>query len=116
MQRPSVERGLHRNDKGRVAAPTPPNAFTGAFATDVGVVNLDPWPGGAELVTAVTLDHRLRQLVLNLPSGVGRDSEPPAQLDVGQAFLALSEKMHGAKPHPHRQLGALEDGAAISDV
>ena len=27
--------------------------------------------------------HRLHQLVLNPPGGVGRDAEPPAQLDVG---------------------------------
>src|SRR5215218_3242641 len=34
-----------------------------------------------------------------------------AQLDVGQPFLALGEQMHGAEPHPHRQLGTLQDGA-----
>ena len=111
MQWPSVRGGLDRNDKGRVAAPTAPGAFAGALAADIGVVDLDPRPAGAKLVAAITLDHRLHQLVLNPPGGVGRDPEPPAQLDVGQAFLALGEQMHGAEPHPHRQLGALQDGA-----
>ena len=68
--------------------------------------------GGAQLVTAVALDHRLHQLVLDPPGGVGRNPEPAAQLDVGQALLALGEQMHGAQPHPHRQLGTLEDGAS----
>src|SRR4051794_16230286 len=27
------------------------------------------------------------------------------------SFLALGEQMHGAEPHPYRQLGALQDGA-----
>ena len=38
-------------------------------------------------------------------------SQPPTQLDVGQAFLALGQQVHGAEPNPHWQLGALEDGA-----
>jgi hypothetical protein len=49
--------------------------------------------------------------VLNPPSGIGRDPKASAQLDVGQPFLALREQMHGAEPHPHRQLGALKDSA-----
>ena len=65
-------------------------------------------PGfGTKLVAAVTLDHRLHQLVLDPPSGIGRDPQSAAQFDVGQTFLALGEQMHGAEPHPHRQLGAL---------
>src|SRR5271163_4625362 len=59
----------------------------------------------------VALAHGLHQLVLKPPSGVGRDPKPPAQLDVGDAFLALAKQMHGAEPHPHRQLGALQNGA-----
>src|SRR5271170_8066159 len=59
----------------------------------------------------VLLEHGLHQLVLKPPSGVGRDPQPPAQLDVGDALLALAKQMHGAEPHPHRQLGALQNGA-----
>jgi hypothetical protein len=107
VQRAAVARGLDRDDKGCVSASAAPGAFAGTLAADVSVVDLDPWAGGAQLVTAVALDHRLHQLVLNPPGGVGRDAEPPAQLDVGQALLALGEQMHGAEPYPHRQLGAL---------
>src|ERR1051325_2960560 len=94
-----------------MAAPTTPGAFAGALTADIGVVDLDPRPAGAKLVAAVPLDPRLHQLVLNPPGGIGRDPQSPAQLDVGQPFLALGEQMHGAEPPPHRQLGALQDGA-----
>ena len=67
-------------------------------------------PDGARRIR-IPFDHRLHQLVLNPPGGIGRDPQSPAQLDVGQPFLALGEQMHGAEPHPHRQLGALQDGA-----
>src|SRR5882672_6647101 len=71
----------------------------------------NPRAGGAQLVTAITFEHRLHQLVLKPPGGVCRNAEPPSQLDIGEVFLALGEKMHGAKPHPHWQLGTLEDGS-----
>src|SRR3954467_4751108 len=83
----------------------------GALTTDIGIVDLDPWPARAKLIAAVPLDHCLHQFVLNPPGSIGRDPKAPAQLDVGQPFLALGEQIHGAEPHPHRQLGALQDGA-----
>jgi hypothetical protein len=94
-----------------MAAPTTPGALPATLTANIGVVDLDPRPGGAELVAAVSLDHRLHQFVLNPPRGVGRDPKSPAQFYVGQPFLALGEQMHGAEPYPHRQLGALQDGA-----
>src|SRR6476469_11216413 len=97
-----------------MASPAAPGALSGALAADIGVIDLDPRPGGAQLVAAVAFDHRLHQLVLNPPGGIGRDPKPPAQLDVGQPFLALGEQMHGAEPYSHRQLGALQDGARRS--
>src|SRR5271170_2300354 len=111
VERPTVIGGLDRNDKRGVAATAAPGPFAGALATDVSVVDLDPRSGGAELVTTVALEHGLHHLVLKPPSGVGRDPKPPAQLDIGYALLALAKQMHGAKPHPHRQLGALQNGA-----
>src|SRR3954462_3745509 len=100
-----------RYDEGGVAAPTTPGALSGALTADIGVVDLDPRPARAKLVAAGPLDHRPPQFVLTPPRGVGRDPKLPAQLDVGQPFLALSEQMHGTEPHSHRQLGALQDGA-----
>src|SRR5262249_37735065 len=93
-----------------MATPTAPGAFAGALTTDIGVIDLDPWPGGAKHVTAAPSDHPLPQLWLDSPGGGGRGPEPATQFDVGQALLALSQQMHGAKPNPHRQLGALQDG------
>jgi hypothetical protein len=57
--------------------------LAGALAADIGVVDLDPWPAGAKLVATVALTHRLHQLVLHAPSGIGRDPEPAPQFDVG---------------------------------
>src|SRR5271155_2042338 len=104
--------GLDGDDKRGVAATTAPGPFAGALAADVSVVDLDPRAGGAELVTTVSLKHGLHQLVLHPPGSVGRDPQPPAQLDAGYSLLALGEQMHGAEPHSHRQLGALHNGAS----
>src|SRR3954449_246622 len=100
-----------RYDKGGVAASATPGALPGTLTANIGVVDLDPRPAGAKLIAAVAFDHRLHQLVLNPPGGISRDPKAPTQLDVGQPFLALGEQMHGAEPYPHRQLGALQDGA-----
>src|SRR5271156_407866 len=110
VERPTVIGGLDRDDKRGVAATAAPGPFAGALAADVSVVDLDPRAGGAELVTTVALEHGLHQLVLKPPGSVSRDPKPPAQLDVGYSLLALAKQMHGAEPHPHRQLGALQNG------
>src|SRR3954453_4549645 len=57
MQRTPIRGRLDRDDEGRMAAPTAPGAFTGALAADIGVIDLDPRPGGAQLVAAVAFDH-----------------------------------------------------------
>src|SRR6202008_4175737 len=85
--------------------------LAGALAANISVVDLDPRAGGAELVTPVAREHGLHQLVLKPPGSVGRDPKPPAQLDVGYSLLTLAKQMHGTKPHPHRQLGAVQNGA-----
>src|SRR5215469_14899478 len=103
--------GSDRDDKRGVAATAAPGPFAGALAADVSVVDLDPRASGAELVTTVALEHGLHQLVLKPPGSVGRDPKPPAQLDAGYSLLALAKQVHGAEPHPHRQLGALQNGA-----
>src|SRR5271166_6893536 len=111
VQRPTIIGGLDRDDKGGVTAPAAPRPFAGALAADVSIVDLDPRASGAELVTAVALEHRLHQLMLKTPGSVGGGPKPPAQLDVGYSLLALTKQMHGAEPHPHRQFGALQNGA-----
>ncbi len=93
MQRPAVARGLDRGDKGRMPASAAPGPSAGALAADLGVVDLDARAGGAKPVTPVALEHGLHQLVLHPPGSPGRDPEPPAQLDAGQALLALGEQV-----------------------
>src|SRR3984893_12588676 len=56
MRRAAIGGGLHGKDKGRMAAPTAPGAFAGALTADIGVVDLDPRPGGAKHVTAVAFN------------------------------------------------------------
>src|SRR5262249_58094172 len=102
--------GPREKKKGRRPPPPAPGASAGAVTADIGVVDLDPWPGGAKQVTAVPFDHRLHQLVLDPPGGVGRDPEPATQFDVGQALLSLSLPMHGAKTKPHPHAGAPQSG------
>src|SRR5260221_6741641 len=81
-----------------MAAPAPSGAFASALAADIGVVDLDPGPGGAKLVTAVSLPHRPHQPVLDPPSGGGRDPQPATQLDGGQGLLSLRQQARHAQP------------------
>jgi hypothetical protein len=79
-----------------VAAPTAPSTFPRALAANIGIVDLDSRSGCAKLVTPVPFDHRLHQLVLDPPGGIGRDPQPATQLNVGQALFALRQQMNGA--------------------
>src|SRR3954470_12332287 len=51
----------------------------------------------------------LHELVLDLPGGGLGDAKPAAQLNAGDAALALSEVVHGAKPSAQRHLGRREN-------
>src|SRR5438105_1560979 len=55
------------------------------------------------------LHHRLHQLVLDLPGGGLGDAKPAAQLNAGDAALALSEMVDDAKPSAQRHLGCCEN-------
>src|SRR6201993_1506320 len=74
------DRCLARRTAAPLAAIVPP--------AEIGVVDLDP---SRQALCGVPLHHRLHQLVLDLPgSGLG-DAKPAAQLNAGDAALALSE-------------------------
>ena len=75
-----------------MSAPAAAGAFAGSLAANIGVVDLDPWPGGAELVVPVSLEHRLHQLVLHPPGGVGRDPEPPVSIGTQKGPLVGIQK------------------------
>src|SRR3954464_6362326 len=66
-------------------------------------------PISTSLKTQATHPPSLRERARKYPTAVA----PPIsrRSHVGQPFLALGKQMHGAEPHPHRQLGALQDGA-----
>src|SRR6201985_3685722 len=95
---PRHERRLAR----RTAAPL----AAVALPAEIGVVDLDP---PRQALCGVPLHHRLHQLVLDLPGGGLGDAKPAAQLNAGDAALALNEVVHGAKPSAQRHLGCREN-------
>ena len=74
-----------------------------ALPAEIGVVDLDP---SRQALCGVPLHHRRHELVLDLPGGGLGDAKPAAQLNAGDAALALSEVVHGTKPSAQRHLGA----------
>src|SRR6201984_377685 len=77
-----------------------------ALPAEIGVVDFDP---SRQALCGVPLHYRLHQLVLDLPGGGLGDAKPAAQLYAGDAALALSEVVHGAKPSAQRHLGRREN-------
>jgi hypothetical protein len=71
VQRSTVIGRLDCGDERSVSTSAAPRALTGPLAADIRVVDLDARAAGAELVTTVTLEHGLHQLVLNAPGSVG---------------------------------------------
>src|SRR4051812_29176179 len=100
-----------------MASPAAPGALPGALAADIGVIDLDPRPGGTQLVAAVPFDHRLHQLVLDPPGSIGRDPpsrRPNSMLD--SPFLPWASRCMARN---HTRIGSLvpcRTVPAISDV
>src|SRR5271166_1961906 len=94
-----------RHDR-RLARRTAAPLAAVALPAEIGVVDLDP---SRQALCGVPLHHRLHELVLDLPGGGLGDAKPAAQLHAGDAALALSEVIHGAKPRAQRQLGCREN-------
>src|SRR5512144_2963217 len=89
------------------AAPAHPLA-AGALAAEIGVIHLD---AADDALGGIALHHHLLELVLGRPCrGLG-DAEAPAELQAGDALLALGQMIEGAKPAAQRELGRREDGA-----
>lgn len=79
------------------------------FAAPVRIVELDD---AAESSWAVSLGHRLHQLVLEQPGGVVGDAQLAPQRQGGDAVLVLRQQVHRQEPGPQRQLGLGEQCAA----
>ena len=85
-QRVSLLVGLDGCDKGRLAGrPTTALAPT-SFATEIGVIEMDP---SAECVFAVSLHHHPHQLVSDTPCGVVGDPQMAVQLHRRNALFCL---------------------------
>src|SRR6201984_1587924 len=98
--------GFDRRHDRRLASRTAAPLCRGALPAEIGVVDLDP---SRQALCGVPLHHRLHSLVLDLPGGGLGDAKPAAQLNAGDAALALSEMVHGAKPSAQRHLGRREN-------
>src|ERR1700720_30003 len=98
--------GFDRRHDRRLARRTAAPLAAVALAAEIGVVDLDP---SRQALCGVPLHHRLHELVLDLPGGGLGDAKPAAQLNAGDAALALSEVVHGAKPSAQRHLGCREN-------
>src|SRR6516164_1247041 len=98
--------GFDRRHDRRLARRTAAPLAAVALPTEIGVVDLDP---SRQALCGVPLHHRLHELVLDLPGGDLGDAKPAAQLNAGNAALALSEVVHGAKPSAQRHLGRREN-------
>src|SRR5437588_2133769 len=87
---------------GRTAAPL----AAVALAAEIGVIHLDP---SRQALCGIPLHHYLHEFVLDLPGcGLG-NTKPAAQLDAGNASLALGQVVHGAKPGAQRHFGRGEN-------
>src|SRR5216684_2245137 len=87
--------GFDRRHDRRLAGRTAAPLAAVPLAAEIGVVHLDP---SRQALCGVPLHHHLHEFVLDLPRrGLG-DAKPAAQLDAGNASLALGEVVHGAKP------------------
>jgi hypothetical protein len=102
----AVRRGFDRGDERHFAGGAAPALASAAFAADVGVVELDTTGQG---LAGVPLEHDLLELVLGCPGGGLGHAEAAAQLDAGDALLALSEVVDRPELKTQRQLGRGED-------
>ena len=104
----ALGRRLDGGDERRLAGRAAAALATGAFAAEIGVVDLDP---AGQAFAGIPLHHHLHQLVLELPGGVLRHAEAAAELEAGDPALALGQLVDGAKPSAQRQFGRGEDRA-----
>src|SRR6201987_1395033 len=98
--------GFDRRHDRRLARRTAGPLAAVALAAEIGVVDLDP---SCQALCGVPLHHRLHELVFDRPGGGLGDAKSAAQLNAGDAALALSEVVHGAKPSAQRHLGRCEN-------
>src|SRR6516164_9571356 len=82
-----LRRCFDRSHNRRLAGRTAATLATVPLAAEIGVVHLD---ASRQALCGVPLHHHLHEFVLDLPGGGLGDAQPAAQLDAGDAALALS--------------------------
>src|SRR5438309_113190 len=98
--------GFDRRHNRRLAGRTAAPLAAVALAAEIGVIHLDP---SRQSLCGIPLHHYLHEFVLDLPGcGLG-NTKPAAQLDAGNASLALGQVVHGAKPGAQRHFGRGEN-------
>ena len=104
----ALGRGLHGDNDRRLAGRAAAAFATGAFATEIGIVDLDPT---GQAFARIPLHHHLHELVFELPGGVLGHTEAAAECEAGDPALALRQVVHGAEPSAQRHLGRGENRA-----
>jgi hypothetical protein len=108
LHRLALRRGFDGGDERRLTRGTSAALAAGALSAEVDVVQFN---SPTQLLGGVTFHHHLSQLMLDLPGGGLGHAEATAQLDAGDALLALGQVIHGAEPQPQRHMGRGEDRA-----
>src|SRR5512132_1552563 len=98
-RKPRIRRSLRRTGR--------PSAVVSTVAT-IGVVHFE---AADEALLGVALHHHLLEFVLDRPRRALGDAETTAELQAGDALLALGQVIEGANPAPQRKLGCREDRA-----
>jgi hypothetical protein len=106
--RPAFGGGLDGGDDRRLAARAATPLAAEALAAEIGVVDLE---AADQALLGVALHHHLLELVLDRPRRRLGAAKAAAELQAGDALLALGQVIEGTKPAPQRKLGRREDGA-----
>ena len=85
---------------------------TGAFATEIGIVDLHPT---GQAFARIPLHHHLHELVFELPGGGLGHPEAATEFEAGDSALALRQVVHGAEAGAQRHLGRGENRADDRD-
>ena len=95
VNRLSVVGGLDSGDERRLARRPAASLSAGAFAAEIGIVDLDP---AAQTLGRITFRHDLLQLVFDLPGWGLRHPKATTQFDAGYALFGLRQLIDRPKP------------------
>jgi len=91
LQRMSFGAGLYRRDEGKFVIRTTA-ALPRAFSTEIRVIHFDT---SGKRLAGVVFQHDLHHFVFELPRSVLANAEFAAELQRGEALLALCEEVDG---------------------